>query len=267
MTVTRAKGGVEIANPNHVATQKEFDDFNLKISQAKGQSMNEVPLTPPLFRFMEQKGLVGKVPFDAKFLAQDTRQGFKTREECHRFAQNPNFVVMDELTPGYHAIVGKHEGDGYEGDGYRVSAKGKIYFPVVYYVTTSGAQIICTRMYVTPKLARKHLQAGTADILGRRAKKEKREKFLYRYFIRTYTVASCKPDQVNNRSTFSAADYKMEGRATRIGLGGIVLTTFVGPRPEGHIVQHDDECYNNALECIRWIPFNENYLKENLDPE
>lgn len=49
-------------------------------------------------------------------------------------------------------------------------------------------------------------------------------------------------------------------------LGAVILTSFVGPRPKGCVVQHDDETWNNAIECIRWLPKNENYLKDNMDP-
>jgi hypothetical protein len=59
----------------------------------------------------------------------------------------------------------------------------------------------------------------------------------------------------------------MEGRQATLDLGSIVLTTFRGPRPKGYVVQHDDEKWNNAIVFLRWIPYAENYWKENLDPQ
>ena len=46
-----------------------------------------------------------------------------------------------------------------------------------------------------------------------------------------------------------------------------MLATFVSPRPEGHIVQHDGEKLDNSLGNIRWLLRRENNLKENLDPK
>ena len=258
--VTQSRGGVEIATPNHVRTQEEFDNFNLQLSAtaAKGGSMKNdgVEMTPPLFCFMQQKGEICKVPYEAEFLAQYED---KKRDKCKCFAQNPNFVSIpeDKLDPGYHKIDD-------QGDGYRV-INGNIYFPRVYYVTTGGFVILCARTYVSPKFAKQHLLAGTADILGCRRIGGTRKK--YSYLIRTYTIASTKPDCHYEKRYFYGSDCKMEGRHATIDLASLVLTTFVGPCPKGHIAQHDDESWNNAIEFLRWIPCCENYWKENLDPQ
>jgi hypothetical protein len=240
--------------------QEEFDNFNLQLSAttAEGGSMKKdgVEMTPPLFRFMQQKGDICKVPYEAAFSAQ---YGDKPRDKCKRFAQNPNFVSIpeDKLDPGYHKIDD-------QGDGYRVT-NGNILFPRVYYVTTGGSVISCARTYVSLKFAKQHLLAGTADILGRRLVGGTKKR--HRYLIRTYTIASTKPHCRTKRRTFYGCDCKMEGRQATIDLGSIVLTSFCGPRLKGHVVQHDDECWNNAIEFLRWIPYRENYLKENLDPQ
>ena len=47
----------------------------------------------------------------------------------------------------------------------------------------------------------------------------------------------------------------------------VTLSTWVGPRPEGYIGQHDGEHDNNSLALLCWIPQNENTMLENLDPE
>lgn len=57
------------------------------------------------------------------------------------------------------------------------------------------------------------------------------------------------------------------GRPASINIGSILFTSFVCPCPEGHIVQHDNECWKNAIEFLYWIPLPDNYLKENLDPQ
>mmetsp|Transcript_26073 Transcript_26073/g.26505 ORF Transcript_26073/g.26505 Transcript_26073/m.26505 type:complete len:136 (+) Transcript_26073:746-1153(+) len=51
-----------------------------------------------------------------------------------------------------------------------------------------------------------------------------------------------------------------------MGLASVVLTTLVGPRPEGFIAQHDGVRWDNSIDNLRWIPSNENHLMENLDP-
>lgn len=260
--VNSSLGGTPLDDPKSVATQEEYDDFNLRISTlvTDGESM-ATPLDPPIFRFMQQKGDIAKVPHEAHFLAQD---GSKGRGQCFRFAQNADFVSIPddyEFGSGYHAIDD-------QGDGYKISNSGEIQFPVVYYVHKGGFVISCQRFYRKPKAAKGHVVAGTADILGRRTSKKRCRggSNEYRYFVRTYQIHGSGKHVISQRRSFYGANHAMDGSNIDIELGAIMLTSFVGPRPKGFIVQHDDECWNNALECIRWIPRRENYIKENLDP-
>lgn len=203
------------------------------------------------------------VRHETEFWAQD---GDKPLKDCVRFAMNPNFVAIPddfEFGSGYHCL------DDKKGDGYKITPQGQIFFPMVYYMSIDGFSISCTREYVSPGVAKQHLLAGTADILGRRVtvfgvKRRKRE---YRYFIRRYSVKSCKSNLQHGRRAFKGHNYKMENESRLLDLGAVVLTTFVGPRPKGFIVQHDGVVWDNALESLRWIPRRENYLKENCKPE
>jgi hypothetical protein len=216
-----------------------------------------IELTLPLFRLMEEKGVIVMVPYDAEFLAQ---YGGKSRDECKHFAQNPNFVSIpeDDLGPGYHALDN-------QGDGFKVSGQGVLFLPRVYYVTHGGIVISCVRVYVKPEIAKEHLLAGTADILGRRVVGGKKKE--YRYLIRTYTIMSCQAHKRNRRRSFEGSDCLMDRQQAILDLGAIVLTTLVGPRPKGFVVQHDEECWNNAIDCIRWFSHRQNNLKENRDPQ
>jgi hypothetical protein len=178
-------GGVPLDYPKSVAAQEEqHDAFNdhISIPANDGESM-ATALTPPLFRLMQQKGDIAKVPYHAEFMAQ---YGSKARDKCHRFAQNPLFVSIPddyEVGSGYHAIDD-------QGDGYKISKSGEISFPVVYYAHKGGFVIACHRAYRRPKISKEHILAGTADILGRRTMKKKCKggNNKYRYFIRTYQI-------------------------------------------------------------------------------
>ena len=263
--LTKRRGGVRIAEtPTNVAKPEELDEFNLKISSVVKQGgsfkNDEVKMDPPLFRLMKQKGLVRKVPFEAEHWAQ---WGDKPRDECKRFAQNDDFVsIPDNPSKGYHEI-------GDQGDGYKIMPDGNVRFPCVYYVTNGGCAISCQREYVLPKNAKQHLLAGTADILGRRALTNRSRKSTeYRYSIRTYKLLSCKPCKTKKRRKFQGSDCQMDGiSGAGLDLGAVVLVSFIGPRPDGHVVQHDGETWNCALEFLRWIPYADNYLKENVDPK
>jgi hypothetical protein len=135
---------------------------------------------------MQQKGLITMVPHDAEFWAQE---GSKTRDQCKRFATNPNFVAVPDdfkYGSGYHPLDDK-------GDGYKVSAQGHVLFPTVYYIHHHGFAIGCSREYASPKIAKRHCEEGTADILGRRFMwKRNGTMKAYRYFIRKYEVMSSK---------------------------------------------------------------------------
>jgi hypothetical protein len=92
--VVPSRGGVYIANPKDVATTKEFDDINLRIStNSEGGEGMYTDLSPPLFRYMQQKAMIKMVPHEAEFWAQ---YGDKSLNNCGRFATNPNFVSLPE---------------------------------------------------------------------------------------------------------------------------------------------------------------------------
>lgn len=253
-----------IANPTNVATHEEFEAFNVNISASNvdGSSMT-TELSPPLFRYLQQKGMIKMVPHDVEFLAQD---GAKPRDRCVRLATNPNFVSVPddfEYGFGYHRLDDK-------GDGYKVSKQGQLSFPTVYYICVEGFAISCNRGYVDPSTAEKHLRNGTADILGRRCILRPIEggtKKVYRYFIRTYQVQSSKKSAQNQYRPFTASHCEMTTDRYSTDLAQVVLTTLVCPRPRGFIPQHDAEKWDNSLEELRWIPRRENYLKENIDPQ
>jgi hypothetical protein len=252
-----SRGGVEIAIPTNVATHEEFEAFNVDISTSNvdGSSLT-TGLSPPLFRYMQQKGMIKMVPHDVEFLAQ---YGAKPRDRCVRVATNPNFVSMPDCDYGYHRL-------GDKGDGYKVSKQGQISFPTVYYICVEGFAISCNRAYVTPKFAKTHLQNGTADILGRRwvIKGGRKE---YRYFIRSYHVQSSKTSLQTQYRSFNASHYDMSKSLLSTELAQVVLTTLECPRPRGFIPQHDSESWDNSIEVLRWIPRRENNQKENLDPQ
>ena len=263
-------GGIEIATPNNVASREEYDDFCSGLTPSDGVLgepilAEDVVLTPPIFRCMEKKGHIRKVPYNAHFMATDNAE--KRLEECIQFAQNPNFVethdVQSSDRTGYFRLD-----KGYEGDGYRVLPNKTTIFPTVYYVTVDGFVIACTRAYVSPGTAEQLLQAGTGDILGRRFKSTCRGRS-YQYFVRRYSVMRSSVSTHNAKRTFLGVDCSMSSQQANIDLGALMLVSFVGPRPEKgmkYVVQHDDESWNNAISCLRWIPRAENNMKENLDP-
>jgi hypothetical protein len=110
---------------------------------------------------MQKKGLVKMVPHKLALYAQ-TESTTKDRDDNYvKFATNPDFVMLKSLKKSYHKL------SGLAGDGYRVSSTGQVNFPMVYYAWKGDLTIACSRQYMTYKEAKKHLDNGTRDIIGR----------------------------------------------------------------------------------------------------
>ncbi len=254
------RGGKFLDDPKYVAPEDEFKKVELVVSTKGGDEGNmSTVLTPAVFRFMQSKGWIRKLPHEIEFLSKFHE---KERGECFKVATNPNFVQLPEdfkYGSQYSALE-------QEGDGYRVSNQGKVQFPVVYFVSSNGWAIACTREYLRPLKAKVHLENGTADILGMRTIELPDKNLRAVYFIRRYTVLSCSTDRHGYR-VVGFRHYNMSRHKHMLPLAHAVLTAFVGRRPKGCIAQHDGERYDNSIENLRWIPLRENNLKENIDPQ
>jgi hypothetical protein len=148
-----------------------------------------------------------------------------------------------------------------EGNGYHIGTDGKIIYPVVYIASTRGCIFSCHRKWVYLKTAKRHLEAGSADILGRRTVPGGDL-----YLIRTFHTIFHTVKKVKRRY-FTGRSYTVDGSSLPICLGAIILTTFKGARPRGCIINHKANSWDNSLDNIEWMPYADNYLKENHDPQ
>jgi hypothetical protein len=168
---------VELDVPTAVASNEEYETFQRSASPTGSNGEHiEIAITPPIFRKMQQKGLVKMVPHEIEYLSmcKDKRNADydsnKPRENYIRVGTNPNFVTLEDsddyLLNGYHAL-------GPNGDDYRVSKMKQVFFPVNYYSQLDGYMISCKRAMVSNKgLVKSHIYNGTGDILGRRSIKK-----------------------------------------------------------------------------------------------
>lgn len=265
--------GFAFPSPTSFASEHEFEQFELAIAPSLvNGGGTEVPITPPIFRTLLQREQLKMIPREIAFSNVCTLPNNmnydpdKPRDMYVCLGQNAEFVeVADWAETGYHPV-------GNDGDGYSVSRSGQINFPRTYYVAKDGIVISCSREYVNKKIAKKTLQEGTGDIIGVRSvpygviRKDTKHTFLRR----TYKILKCNNEsQKSGKRTVRFFDEKANDTSIWMGVGVVVLGTFVGDRPDGgkFIVQHDGERWDDSLESIRWIPYDENYLRENIDPK
>ena len=261
--------GVEIANPRNVATEEEFQKFNSIISKANviGNGF-ECKITPPVFRYLLGHGLK-KVPREIEWMCayRDTinidYDPNKPREQYLRVGQNTEFFPLDGTkTKGLHGTAGDKS--------YVIDARGSIHYPVVYYTHPDGFTVYC-RMYWQKSGGggvKDHILNGTADILARRSVAKTNGGYNHSYLVRRYNISKANPDTdcQNGKRRISICNEDCSHSGKIFSQGAVILATHVSPRPEKHILQHDGERWEESLDLIRWLPRNENNLKENCDP-
>jgi hypothetical protein len=260
--------GTAIDNPTNLAQEIDLHEFAKIVCSAKNPNKVSMATTipPPLVRLMQRIGDLKMVPHELVWDSQEKKEeGGKDRDGDYvKFATNPDFVAMKSLKKGYHALP------GLAGDGYRISCRGRIHFPVVYYVWKGGYVIACYRHYMNHTRAKEYLDNGTGDILGRRTiNSASKSKIRYRYFVRRYKVLDLFITK-SQRRKFHGSDYRMiNGVSMALDQGSAILTPFVGPRPEGYIVQHNHETWNNSLtsKSIEWMTASDNNRCENQKPK
>jgi hypothetical protein len=251
--------GLEIDKPTNVADESELNEFANYVSSASKESMSRL-IPPPLLRLMMQLGEVEMVNREVAWYSQENKEG-KLREDFIKVGTNPNFVPIEDNTPGTYY---EKDDKGVPKPLYKISQKMKrVYFPTVYYASQRGFIISCTRCYMQYGMAMEYYKNGMGDILGRRTLTKNNGEVAYRYFVRFYTVMSSF-DNHSQRRNFNCSSDCMEGGLVQFELGAVILATFVGPRKKGYQVQHDGATWNNSLDFIRWITISDNHRKENI---
>lgn len=150
-------------------------------------------------------------------------------------------------------------------------------FAVVYLICDIGCVIWVRCRYVSKAIALRKLLDGDTEIIGVRyvmAKKNRARsdfkvsvEFYEVYLIRTFGVCKSTPAR-GARGYYRFASLRSEqiGWACKYSLAHLNMTAYGGPRPAGHICQHDSHRWNNDIRVIQWIPWADNYRAENLDP-
>jgi hypothetical protein len=278
------RGGVrcEDENPTNFAGDDEWNDFGSRW-KSSDMAAPHLPISPPMFRRMMLTDELKMMPHEAPWHTQrwsekvdETDESqityYKKRrpENCHKFATNPNFVVVPDDYPvsGIVQHYKLNDEDGvYRGNGYKVGKFGEIRFPKVYYASTRGFGIGCTRQYMTIAKARVHLRNGTGDILGRRTVPYDQEFYRIVYLVRTYHMQFSFDKELRRRN-FAGSDCILGISLPAVrSMASYCLTAFTGPRPPGKIAHHKGESWDNDGNKLAWITISENNMKVNQDPQ
>jgi len=234
----------------------------------------EADITPPIVRYLLNNGSLKMVPreIDWYTICRDVTLNHefdvaKPRTQYLRVGTNPNFFPLDGIkTNGIH-------GSADNGTNYTISG-GRICYPTVYYASEDGFIVSCRRGWAHCSPAKKDLLDGTGDILARRSKPRRAkigdktyDTFHHEYLVRKYRVLKTTLDHITGYRRVCLSDECCGCVAKYMSQAAIILTIFMGPRPDNNIPQHDGEVWDDSLEMLRWITNEDNRLKENLDPK
>jgi hypothetical protein len=227
-TAWSSRGGVRIDDPINMADQSELDEFGKLFCSADFGAKSGLLIDPPLLRRMMKEGELKVVPHEAFYDAQawaargDTvawnaradaaggKDKNRSQDKCPKFATNMDFLPIPEDYV-VKSIAEYYPVDN-EGNGYHIGADGTIRYPVVYVASTRGCIFSCHREWVHLKTAKRHLEAGSADILGRRTVPEG-DLYLIRTFHQIFHTGTI---QKVKRRFFTGRHYTMDGSSLQI---------------------------------------------------
>ncbi|GAX25295.1 hypothetical protein FisN_5Lh380 [Fistulifera solaris] len=291
--------GIKFEREFEEASDEVFEDWRseMEVCNEEGRPFPPFVLASVVRRLLNRtENGTAKVGERAKIISREVqfellnqynfyKDHAKERAELHRVAQNMefrelhdddsiNFGDIRKLVFNLEKFIVVDEKAIFEVD-YAISVNGQGFeyyvFPVVYLICDIGCVISVHCRYLSKDIAIRKLLDGDTEIVGIRyvMKYPDREysDFIELYKVRTFKVCKSTPAR-GSGGYYRYASLRSEqiGWSCRYAIAHLNLTAYGGPRPAGHICQHDSHRWNNDIRVLRWIPWEDNYRAENLDP-